>query len=580
MKAFKTTRRIAPLFLCTLLSLAACKCDVDVGPDASDIVVIVPDASVLENDGGTPADVAPDVIIVQPPEEIALAFCTATRRGLLNYEQRQAQATTLCTDDTPIADIGTGDIELELGACTPADELYREILNAVNASRATFDTDALLECQNEGRGIRQNFSTFAELAENEAGLLGLKDSNACQSAIVAQQGANDICEYDFECTGTLRCETLNDQSARACLPPATEGQACFEEASANVLSRRRCDDASACVLQICTRRLSEGLECNAEGVPCALGLTCSAAGLCAAPAQQGEACTQNQHCAESLTCDEGLCANLNRARGEVCQSSAQCTSPCDVCRDDGSQSPQRVCAPKGQADDTCSGFADCESDFYCNLERCVPRTALGEICVRGSCVEGSTCSNAGEPPLEQTICQARPDVGEACTDFGLRCLSGSCFEGLCQQGALLDPCASNANCLPALFCQGAAQNQNGICAELPRVSAPCGPAQECVAEARCINDRCTAFPAVGEACFEDGACNAQSFCQDDLCVARKNAGEACGAANECTSEVCLDIGVCANRGTHCLSASGTLLPIFGLSSLILGLRLRRRRNPA
>lgn len=111
----------------------------------------------------------------------------------------------------------------------------------------------------------------------------------------------------------------------------------------------------------------------------------------------------------------------------------------------------------------------------------------------GSGGSGGTCSQEGEPCLEQSECcdghicreyecLAYPDV-QGCRGDGVICLDtdGCCSglscrrsDGACGRGGLLDPCRSSTDCADDLFCD------SGWC------TRKCDTVLDCEAEGMCV----------------------------------------------------------------------------------------------
>lgn len=150
------------------------------------------------------------------------------------------------------------------------------------------------------------------------------DSNNTCAPYVAQGGA---------CTSTTPCASglICDNTSQTCVKPPTKGQACTT----------LCAAPYACINSTCADRVGVGGSCP-TGVECQANLTCNpqtqqceqkpvakageacgfvnnqliscdsglvcAGGTCAAPKQQGAACTVGKdECAANLVCDAGTC---------------------------------------------------------------------------------------------------------------------------------------------------------------------------------------------------------------------------------------------------------------------------------
>jgi hypothetical protein len=495
------------------------------------------------------------------PDEIARDLCLAMREGLVNATLQVAQSIPpeRCSPTDPIADIAQLGAVLEPGACTQVDELFRSLQAGLRDGRFDVDTDQLAACAAAGREIRETLSTQAEYDERQAALAALPADAACQDIVTPLLGPDDPCGHSLECPVGTRCEADPlDSPVLRCLGPALEGQRC-EEVSPDFehLPIRTCDEGLACVLNLCTRKLGEGLDCSGQ-VPCEDDLECADDQVCRTPEPEQ---------VDPLPLD-----------GEDCDG--PCAARCSVCVPDADVDGGilRVCSPPRDVGARCEGDAHCRAGLRCNAGACAALLGLGQPCAPGACLDDLACVTENADGGPSSTCQARAAIGEPCADRP--CADGFCEGDVCREGVATDPCSSNGACASGNLCVA------NVCVAAPRDGAPCTTDGRCDTDLTCIDDRCRARPAADETCFPDpsappdagpdvGICDDRSFCVAGTCVSKGDPGAACTSSDQCLSGRCLDTLTCAAEGASCVSARETFAFLLGLSFL-LAVPLRRR----
>lgn len=591
------------LVIAGFVALPSCDCGGDPGPPdggALDVDVKIPggedagsegDAGSLVDGGEEPA---PTV------EQIARELCLAYTRGLLNLERHRALESPppRCSSDDPAPEVSP-DEALPVGTCAAQDPLRDLFLRALGGGRVEIDLDAFRACLAKGRAVREATPTLAELDERVEGLEALALDEDCRAAItplVTEEGAP--CVQAWDCAAPLACQADPlDSFSLKCLPPALEGDRCDEDPpTAEVLPLRTCADGLACVLGVCTARLTADAPCSDEGVPCADGLTCRSSGTCGAPSPESGPCLDSRDCAEGLTCDGGLeqCVPIPAPLddGEACVSSSECAGLCSVCRPDesGSTSCQDR-APEGGA---CTAHDHCRAGLYCDAVEgaCAPYRELGESCGLASpCADGLLCTDQ-PPPLAPDAgdgdntpsdggvsgptCQEPRRLGEGCQRVGVwRCEEGlACVDGVCHAGTFDDPCLVDGDCREDALCVA------NTCVRSPRVGAPCTSDGRCDEGLVCRENRCRELPAAGEACTPDRRCGEGAFCPEgeSTCEALRAPGQACTADGQCRTGICLDTLTCGADGASCLTTGSAFAQLVGLAFLFPLLSLARRRR--
>jgi hypothetical protein len=332
--------------------------------------------------------------------------------------------------------------------------------------------------------------------------------NECTSGFCAQ----GVC-CNVECSGT--CVACNLPGSPGVCGPVPAGQApavasqCVAEAVSSCGRDGKCDGAGAC------RSYPDGSICSAGACQ---GTAVVGAKICA-----GGQCVMGPPTGCSpYGCDAstGLCHTS-------CSSATQCDARACMSGSCGKK-------PLGA---TCSGNADCSSDFCadgvcCNLQCNGPCVSCNQVGRTGEC----TPVAAGNPD-PHGVC--KPEAKETCGRSGLCNGLGGCAKFAQGTDCRAATC-TNGSETPMSTCDG-----EGVC----QASTPiaCAPFQ-CGATSCRIS--CTEATQATD-------CVAPNVCQNGSC-GKRPLGQPCAAATECQSNFCVD-GVCCNNscvGT-CVSCSLT-----------------------
>lgn len=274
---------------------------------------------------------------------------------------------------------------------------------AIDEGRVAYDASKVEPCLAELEGIDCDFSTARALSQG-----------VCEQIFTGTVAVGGDCDVDEECKGVAFC-----QKGDSC--PGT-----------------------------CSVLLGPGDPCE-EDDQCEDGLRCSADGVCAAPAGEGEPCggSLGTECSPALACvgaDDmtgaaGTCTSPDEVfvgeEGDACDfdTGMLCKSPlsCIVeSFDPATGALSLVCAKGVSAGEPCKFGApsQCPIDQRCDADitagdvegTCVPLPRAGEVCVMAAgspaCAPGLRCD------LDER-CHTLARLGQACeSDDG--CASGHC----------------------------------------------------------------------------------------------------------------------------------------------------------
>lgn len=264
-----------------------------------------------------------------------------------------------------------------------------------------------------------------------------------------------------------------------------------------------CAAGLVCNADVCAPPATNGGACS-DNHACADGLICDPSGRCGAPLAAAAACTDTAQCQPGLACDAGACTRL-AAVGDGCASPAACGAT----RSCGRAPETRTCTdPDGASapcmDATCASGLDCADASM----TCVALPGDGQPCLDGfACAEGLTCVDG------LGTCAPLPRIGETCA-------VGNRF------------CADGLGCRPSdNTCQpGPGANQDCY---LNPPDYVCGAGLGC--DFGATGSTCIAIGGAGSACTNDRTCAPETFCDvsANRCTARLPVGAACSAGNEC-----------------------------------------------
>lgn len=227
----------------------------------------------------------------------------------------------------------------------------------------------------------------------------------------------------------------------------------------------RCSDpATGIEFQPC----AQGLWCDFSvgrcaappppGSPCGAGGNCGPAAYCDWQASicrelpgEGESCSESPDCADGLACvsdqDYGSATCLARAEaGESCDD-----RPCALAL---SCDENRICRAAGEAGESCYDIG-CAEGLFCDFEGnsiCREPPGVGAPCPFGTCQSDAWCDTATDPAAP--VCVAGAANGEACSGH-VQCGSDYCPKGTCEaRPELGDDCSDLFVCEAGLSCDG------------------------------------------------------------------------------------------------------------------------------
>ncbi|MBM4318619.1 MAG: hypothetical protein FJ125_01345, partial [Deltaproteobacteria bacterium] len=364
------------------------------------------------------------------------------------------------------------------------------------------------------------------------------DDRGCSAGMVS-----DECGLYLAVTCTGQAEQQDPPCPVACLQDAECDQPahCDGTCLADQPDGQPCDEASDCSSGYC----NNGFCCQG-GTCCGLAADCPAAFF--APAQcvtpgscQGSrvdaVCREDRRCASLTVDDDSACTAqlLSDAcgfyRDRYCTGAAtQQDPPCPVaCQQDGD------CDADAHCDGTCladlANGQPCDEHSDCRSSHCQNRFC----CAAGDCCQlASDCPAAyrADPVCDSAASCQGHRVDALCGAQDHRCSSSAAIadDRGCGQGLLSDACGL----YPAVYCTGAAEQQDPPC------PIRCASDAECDPGAHCDGGACLSDQPPGQPCDEPSDCAAGLTCVDGVC---------------CTS-------ACNGLCERCdLSGDGTCLPV-------------------
>ncbi|MEM9691036.1 MAG: hypothetical protein AAGA56_00695 [Myxococcota bacterium] len=207
-----------------------------------------------------------------------------------------------------------------------------------------------------------------------------------------------------------------------------------------------------------------------------------------AKSTRGESCRARNDCADDLRCVNNICSQDDFAVATTAKNCdlIECTAPADCCNPPANCAQlEQQCNIDGPGSLACQQFeAQCECNFRCEADRCIPTCVDDFDCPAGTCVNG-TCAG----------CMDANDCG-----IGQSCVGGQCVTG----------CTGTQDCPYFSTCT------DGQCVEVG-----CQTDRECAAStenglATCVDGECSA------PCTSDAECNPGGYrfqaCVDSQCV--------------------------------------------------------------
>lgn len=251
----------------------------------------------------------------------------------------------------------------------------------------------------------------------------------------------------------------------------------------------------------------------------------------------GESCQARNDCQRGFACVMERCVKdnfpISIESGKDCVL-IDCETTADCCGDRPTSPPAR-----------CS-----ERDRYCrpSIEGCVSTYCTAdEQCGGGTCSGPRSCSNSGQPCIDDAHCADTCDevAGECMLSRRLCATSADCAPGRCELYNGYCNCA-NPDYNPS----------HSLCSDTDCTDVcdlVCNPNQRCTSEARCERDAdCAGGFHCNDSgtcvqCLEDSHCEEEESCRLGSCELPCSANEHCGVFEECQSGECVYVGCQSDR---------------------------------
>lgn len=360
---------------------------------------------------------------------------------------------------------------------------------------------------------------------------------------------NEFCDDGSFCNGVETCH-----SALGCMPGV----------------KPNCDDGLTCTLDTCSDSagacefVTNDAVCNDDNI-CTLD-SCDIAIGCAYTAADGLFCDDRDACTTGDVCDGGLCVG---GTPPECEGSEVChTYTCD---------PRVGCIDIPRWGDSCDGGA-CSETAECVAGDCV-------IVQEVNCDDQNSCTV--ESCDSVSGCRSDHRNGEACDDYDLCVVNGSCNFYNCQGVArdcddsnpcTFDDCEFYSGCTHVPYNEeqacttyeaGDGECVAGTCA--PVCDGPCSDQNACTVEDSCEEGRCIGVPkdcddqeiCTIDTCNPDGggcihealsdgrgcqtAAGATGTCNSGACERLCTTNAECEDDNPCTDDVCSEQYGCLNE---------------------------------
>jgi hypothetical protein len=246
------------------------------------------------------------------------------------------------------------------------------------------------------------------------GIGALVGVSACSSSDGAPVAANDFAERLAQtlCNGVAPCcrDASIAYDSETCLLNARAGFGAFVAAHSSSAYRYDAAQAAVCVSAV-ERVLAacEDFDDDTTGVACEHSVFRGTLPV-------GSPCEDSDECADYGVCKSGNCAKspeftlLHGKAGDDC-TGACWTGGCQLFSVE--QNPATVCY---------------EADgLYCPAGKCVALGALGT-----ACTDNAACGHANYCDVETSVCTARKNDGEACTEY-YECKIDDCTSNVCRR---------------------------------------------------------------------------------------------------------------------------------------------------
>jgi hypothetical protein len=238
---------------------------------------------------------------------------------------------------------------------------------------------------------------------------------ACNTVVVGQLAAGEVCVNPLECAPGTFCDTQM-ACPGTCTAKVGDGQPCGVAEA--------CESGLTCTDDVCATPLASGAACGGENANCAPGTTCIPDAN--DPTGETGSCTPFN---DLFTASIG--SACNPLAGTLCQPGGACALQADL---------QWTCENRVNSGNACKIAVPnhCPDDETCGASgQCEKLPALDTACLTGEgvvvqCAPGLTCISS--------TCQQQVSIGETCSDEDF-CFSGACDSGQCVAPAF-DTCAN------------------------------------------------------------------------------------------------------------------------------------------
>lgn len=303
-----------------------------------------------------------------------------------------------------------------------------------------------------------------------------------------------------------------------------------------------------------------GIPCTSSD-ECPADTICGSDGLCRRPGGGGDLCGNSADCSTAAwECLNGYCTDTNEGSCGSCAIAGEvCHPEIRVCRPTCSSSgdcPWGVCGVSG----VCGGDVgtSCGSGAHCTSGLCVEDVCAPEA--YGRCVSDSDCGPASPRCNPDGQCQVG-FWGERCdgdADCDASILEGGCNNlplrcgptGRCQSGRAWNPCTSVSHCAAVYDgdCElvGGPMCVRGACSEGAPLQ-PCDTDAQCVITGRCGPLGYCQDGSDGEPCADHSDC--YNLCGPDGVCRRGNTGARCSDDDQCEAPLLCGIDHCQTGAT-------------------------------